>query len=109
MHMKITKVTMKKGEMQQPVTTSLLAEVERMHSDRIFDGREQPQLMFGATFGRNGFDDVRRMTGLLMLTAASDSEQAGALYGGGLPQPPPPQAAHRGACGLCRRSRGSVG
>ena len=67
---------MKKGEMQQPVTTSLLAEVERMHSDRIFDGREQPQLMFGATFGRNGFDDVRRMTGLLMLTAASDSEQA---------------------------------
>ena len=74
--MKITKVNMKDGVMGRPVTTSLLAEVERMNSDRILNGRELPRLMFSATFGRGGFDDVRSLTGLLLLTAVSDSEQA---------------------------------
>ena len=66
---------MKNGERQRPVTTSLLAEVERMHSDRMLDGRELPQLIVSTTFGRGGFDDVNHLTGLLLLTAASDSEQ----------------------------------
>ena len=73
--MKITKVAMKNGEQQMPVTTDLHAEVERMHSDRMLEVRELPQLVFGATFGRGGFDDVRRMTGLLLLTATCASEQ----------------------------------
>ena len=73
--MKITKVTMKNGEMQQPVTTDLHAVIERMNCEDILNGRELPRLIFSATFGRGGFDDVRRMTGLLLLTAGSDSEQ----------------------------------
>ena len=73
--MKITKVTMKNGEMQQPVTTDLHAVVERINSEAVLNGRELPRLLFSATFGRGGFDDVRRMTGLLLLTAGSDLEQ----------------------------------
>ena len=73
--MKITKVTMKNGEMQMPVTTSLQAVVERMNSRTTLDMLEPPMLLFSATFGRGGFDDVRRLTGLLLLTAESDSQQ----------------------------------
>jgi len=40
--MKITKVAMKNGEQQMPVTTDLHAEVERMHSDRMLEVRELP-------------------------------------------------------------------
>ena len=73
--MKITKVTMKDGLMQHPVTTTLQAVTERMHSERMLNGRELPRLIFSATFGRGGFDDVRQLTGLLKLTAFSESEQ----------------------------------
>ena len=74
--MKITKVTMKNGEMQQPVTTDLQAVVERMNSSKTINGRELPYLMFAATFGKGGFDDVRRMTGLLLMSVDDDSEQS---------------------------------
>ena len=74
--MKITKAAMKDGLMKHPVTTTLQAEVERMHSEKMLDGKELPMLMFSATFGRGGFDDVKHFTGLLKLTAVSESEQA---------------------------------
>ena len=73
--MKITKVTMKDGVMQQPVTTTLQAEADRMHRENMLSGRELPKLIFSATFGRGGFEEVKQLTGLLVLTAFSDSEQ----------------------------------
>ena len=73
--MKITKITLKNGEMQQPVTTDLQAVVERINSSKTCESKELPQLMFSATFGRGGFDEVRQLTGLLLMTADDDSEQ----------------------------------
>ena len=92
--MKITKVRTKLGEPLSPISTELEAIVERIRSeatkpaaDRIVRNAmasrlmmEQgmpryqligtdalPYLIFDATFGRGGFDDVRTMTGLLLL------------------------------------------
>ena len=92
--MKITKVRTKLGEMQSPVSTELEAIVERMRSDDtkpaadviarnamysrlmmdqgapryLLKGTDAlPYLLFSATFGRGGLDDVRTMTGLLLL------------------------------------------
>ena len=92
--MKITKVRTKLGEMQSPVSTELEAIVERMRSDdtkpaadviarnamysRLMMDQGAPRyylkgtdalpyLLFSATFGRGGLDDVRTMTGLLLL------------------------------------------
>jgi hypothetical protein len=72
---KITKVSVKNGIMQMPVTVDLERVVERMRDGKGFACREQPRLVFSATFGRGGFDDVRQMTGLLLLTASADSER----------------------------------
>ena len=73
--MKITKVTMRNGEMQHPVSTELSAVVERMADEKSLYVREMPRLVFSATFGRGGFDDVRHMTGLLLMSAEGSTEQ----------------------------------
>lgn len=92
--MKITKVKTTKGELGSPVTTDLDAIVERMRSEstreavreianqahfRMLDPKNNealgplasadklPRLVFSATFGKGGFDDVRSMTGLLLM------------------------------------------
>jgi len=92
--MKIAKVKTSCKKMGLPVNTELEAVVERMrlkstreavariaeyaHLQRLLDdGKEQmghfdgldalPRLLFGATFGKKGFDDVREMTGLLLM------------------------------------------
>ena len=61
--------------MRGAVTTDLSTVVERMRDKRTLFKEEKPQLLFSATFGRKGYDDVTRMTGLLMMTAESDHEQ----------------------------------
>ena len=73
--MKITKVKEKNGTMQKPVSTELSAVVEQMRSKKTLDMREKPRLLFSATFGRGGFDEVRSMTGLLLMTAVAGTEQ----------------------------------
>jgi hypothetical protein len=73
--MKITKVTMKNGEMQMPVTTDLRAVVERMNNKNTLNMSGPLTLIFAATFGRGGFDDVRQLTGLLLMTAEAESDQ----------------------------------
>ena len=92
--MKITKVKTKLGEPLSPVSTDLEGIIERMRSETIKAAADKiarnamasrlvmekgapryhlmgtdalPYLIFGATFGRGGFDDVRSMTGLLLL------------------------------------------
>ena len=92
--MKITKVKTKLGEPQLPVTTDIEAVIERMSSETTKPAADRiarnamasrlemekgapryhlmgtdalPYLIFGATFGRGGFDDVKTMTGLLLL------------------------------------------
>lgn len=92
--MKITKVRTKLGELQSPVSTELEAIVERMRSEetkqtadvitrnamysrlmmekgmpryQLKGADNLPYLLFSATFGRGGLDDVRTMTGLLLL------------------------------------------
>ena len=92
--MKITKVRTKKGDFCAPVSTSLEAVVSRMQQAKTKDvaevvernaivgrlmeeeGRHRyllegadalPYMIFGATFGRGGFEDVRSLTGLLLL------------------------------------------
>ena len=72
--MKITKVKEKNGTMQKPVSTELSAVVEKMRSEKTLDMREKPSLLFSATFGRDGFDEVRSMTGLLLMTAVAGTE-----------------------------------
>lgn len=66
---------MKDGMMRGAVTTDLSTVVERMRDKRTLFKEEKPQLLFSATFGRKGYDDVTRMTGLLLMTAESDHEQ----------------------------------
>ena len=92
--MKITKVRTKLGEPLSPVSTELETIIERMRSETIKPAADKiarnamasrlmmeqgtprylltgtdalPYLIFDATFGRGGFDDVRTMTGLLLL------------------------------------------
>jgi len=92
--MKITKVTTKFGEPRSHVSTELEAVIERMRSETIKPAADKiarnamssrlmmkqgaprylltgtdalPYLIFGATFGRGGIDDVKTMTGLLLL------------------------------------------
>ena len=92
--MKITKVRTKLGEPLSPVSTELETIIERMRSEAIKPAADRiarnamasrlmmeqgtpryqllgtdalPFLIFDATFGRGGFDDVRTMTGLLLL------------------------------------------
>ena len=92
--MKITKVKTKLGELLTPVSTELEAVIERMRSDKtkpaadkialnamasrlamgqgtpkhqLLGTDELPYLIFGATFGHGGLDDVRTATGLLLL------------------------------------------
>ena len=73
--MKISKVTEKNGMFRKPVTIELSAVVEKMRSVKTLEMREQPHLLFGATFGQKGFADVRLMTGLLLMKADAGSEQ----------------------------------
>lgn len=95
--MKITKVKTIDGVMGAPVTTELNAIVERMRSGSTHDAVKQitkqayyrmldqkgnellgalqatdllPRLIFSATFGRGGFDDLRTMTYLLQMDVA---------------------------------------
>jgi len=92
--MKITKVTTRFGEPRSHISTELESVIERMRSDTIKPAADKiarnamssrlmmqqgaprfhltgtdalPYLIFGATFGRGGQDDVRTMTGLLLL------------------------------------------
>jgi len=92
--MKITKIRTKGGEFCTPFSTELGAVVERMRSDDIkaeadivakgclhsrlamaqgmpryylINLDKLPYLMFGATFGRAGFDHPKTFTGLVML------------------------------------------
>ncbi len=92
--MKITKVRTRAGEPLSPVTTEFETIIERMRSESIKPAADKitrnamasrlameqgmprylltgtdalPYLIFDATFGRGGFDDVRTMTGLLLL------------------------------------------
>ena len=92
--MKITKVRTKLGEPMSPVSTELEPIIERMRSESTKPAADKitrnamasrlvmeqgaprylltgtdalPYLIFDATFGRGGFDDVRTMTGLLLL------------------------------------------
>ncbi len=92
--MKITKVKTKLGEPSSPVSADLEGIIERMRSETIKPAADKiarnamasrlvmekgapryllmgtdalPYLIFGATFGRGGFDDVKTMTGLLLL------------------------------------------
>ena len=92
--MKITKMKTKNGELGSPVTIELDAIVERMRSEstreavreiaseahsRLLDPKNNqllgalgasdrlPRIVFSATFGKGGFDDLRSMTGLLLM------------------------------------------
>ena len=92
--MKITKIKTKNGELGSPVTIELDAIVERMRSEstreavreiaseahsRLLDPKNNqllgalgasdrlPRIVFSATFGKGGFDDLRSMTGLLLM------------------------------------------
>ena len=71
--MKISKICLKQGAWQLPVTTDLQAVVEKMHEKKMLSSASKPRLLFSATFGRGGLSDVRHLTGLLLLTAASDA------------------------------------
>ena len=73
--MRISKAIVKDGIMKQPVTIELDAAVERMKSKTLLEVKETPQLLVSATFGRGGLDDVRTMTGLLVLHAESTRRQ----------------------------------
>lgn len=74
--MKITKVKTTGGILGMPVTTEMDVMVERMRSWKTRDAVNTitwqakgrlPKLIFSGTFGRNGFDDLRSMTGLLLM------------------------------------------
>ena len=78
--MKITKVSIKNGEMRQPTSVELDAIVEKMKSMPTTGRRTKSLLMFGATFGRGGFDSVTRRNNLLLLTTAEDTEQRTSHY-----------------------------
>ena len=92
--MKITKVKTTNGEFGSPVTTEMDAIIERMRSEstreavgeiaaqahlRMLDPKNNqllgalaatdklPRLVFSGTFGKGGFDDLRSMTGLLLM------------------------------------------
>ena len=95
--MKITKVKTIDGILGMPVTTEMDAIVERMRSDTTRDAVQDivrqtnyrrldpknnhllgaldatdklPRLIFSGTFGRSGFEDLRTMTGLLLMDVA---------------------------------------
>ena len=95
--MKITKVKTTNGVLGMPVTTEMDAVVERMRSEATHDTVEEitrqaydrtldpkndhllgaleatdrlPRLVFCGIFGRGGFDDLRSMTGLLLMDVA---------------------------------------
>lgn len=70
---KITKRTIKHGVMNQPVTTRLDVIVDRICQKPVLAERDMLQLVFGATFGRNGIDHVSSMTGLLLMSTAEES------------------------------------
>ena len=78
--MKISKFTTKEGACGCPVTTELETIVERMRSEKNREAVEQavaglsgdaadrlPRLLFSGTFGRGGTDDLRTMSGLLLM------------------------------------------
>ena len=78
--MKISKFTTKEGAFGLPVTTELETIVERMRSEKNREAVEQavaslcgdaadrlPRLLFSGTFGRGGTDDLRTMSGLLLM------------------------------------------
>ncbi len=94
--MRITKTRTSNGTWGKPVTTELSAVVERMRSEKIRESVNQiataaqllrmesngketarclscadklPRLVFTATFGRGGWDDIRERTGLLLMEA----------------------------------------
>ena len=71
--MKISKVITRKGATGRPVSVELETVVERMRSTKNAEAIEAgaddslPLLMFSGTFGRGGVDDLRQMTGLLLM------------------------------------------
>ena len=78
--MKISKCTTKDGVCGRPVTTELDTIIERMRSEKNREAVEQaaaglyggaadrlPRLLFSGTFGRSGTDDLRTMSGLLLM------------------------------------------
>ena len=73
--MKISKCCVKDGHKQRPVSTELAAVVERIGNEQTLKSKDLPYLMFGATFGKGGFDDVKQFTGLLLLSTDYHSEQ----------------------------------
>ncbi len=73
--MKITRISMKNGEMGQPTSVEMASVVERMHNEKVLDAQEQPALVFSATFSRQGIHDMKHMTGLLLMTAKADKRQ----------------------------------
>ena len=66
--MKISKRTNQNGILKQPVSENLDAVVERMGSKVNNNAGSNAMLLFGATFGRGGINDVRTMTGLLLIS-----------------------------------------
>lgn len=66
--MKISKICSKNGKAGQPTTVSLDTVVEKMRTGRYPIDRKMPALVFGATFGRGGFEEIRTMTRLVVLT-----------------------------------------
>ena len=78
--MKISKFTTKDGAYGRPVTTELETIVERMRSEKNREAVELisagvrgdaadrlPRLLFSGTFGRGGTDDLRTMSGLVLM------------------------------------------
>ena len=78
--MKISKFTTKDGACGRPVTTELETIVERMRSEKNREAVELtsagvrgdaadrlPRLLFSGTFGRGGTDDLRTMSGLVLM------------------------------------------
>ena len=74
MKIKITKICVKDGEKKLPTTVGLDSVVKKMRSES-FQVTDLPWLLFGATFGRDGYEDVRCMTGLLAITSKPDNER----------------------------------
>ena len=66
--MKISKRTNQNGNLKQPVSENLDAVVERMGSKVNNNAGGNTMLLFGATFGKGGIDDVRTKTGLLLVS-----------------------------------------
>ena len=107
--MRISKAIVKDGIMKQPVTIELDAAVERMKSKTLLEVKETPQLLVSATFGRGGLDDVRTMTGLLVLHAESTRRQLvrqwqQAVYAAGVEDDRPSRTVYSGSRSGCRRS-----